>query len=277
MKKYKMGRKLSVFGLAVVLAVMLHAVFLPGEVSAEDTEAVESAEGQLSENMAAAPEEGGSETGSDEDNGVLGSSVSVDTATDKNTPGDEDGTAVYPIVIPLESGSPQYEQLSAFLALSADKFQIYMVTFVDGDGNQVQPGEAVQTAADIPADYDISRTVVSEIFLEGDVPQRTELSYTVIDGKAVFQTDRSGLFAVMVKKDQPQLPPSLDMTDKVERLELNKQTGTAGNVTGNSSFSSVPKTGDQAAPFLWLGASAAVSAGLLLTVIANSTKNSKKS
>ena len=152
-----------------------------------------------------------------------------------------------------------------------------MVTFADEAGTPVQPDGAVQVAADIPADYDMTRTVISEVSMNGDTPQRTELSYTAIDGKAVFQTDHAGLFVVMVKKDQPQLPPSLEMTDKVEHLELNKGSGASANMTGNSSVSSVPKTGDQAAPFLWLGASAAVSAGLILTVIANSTKKSKKS
>ena len=297
MKKYNRGKKILVFCLAAASAVMLHAVFLPGEVSAEGAEVSESAEGQVSENIAAAPagknepvseegaadlseqaecslevlpasEGGGAGADSDEDYSTFGNTVSGDVAADKNASENQRETAVYPILIPVESGSSQYDQLSAFLAFSADKFQIYMVTFVDG---------AVQVAAEIPADYDMTRTVISEISLEGDVPRRTELSYTAVDGKAVFQTDHAGMFAVMVKKDQPQLPPSLEMTDKVERLELNKQTGTAGNVAGNRSFSSVPKTGDQAASFLWLGASAAVSAGLILTVIANSTKKSKKS
>lgn len=306
MKKYIRGKKILVFCLAAASAVMLHAVFLPGEVSAEGAEVSESAEGQVSENIAAAPagknepvseegtadlseqaecslevlpasEGGGAGADSDEDYSTFGNTVSGDVAADKNASENQGETAVYPILILVESGSSQYDQLSAFLALSADKFQIYMVTFVDGEGNPAQPDGAVQVAAEIPADYDMTRTVISEISLEGDVPRRTELSYTAVDGKAVFQTDHAGMFAVMVKKDQPQLPPSLEMTDKVERLELNKQTGTAGNVTGNRSFSSVPKTGDQAASFLWLGVSAAVSAGLLLTVIANSTKNSKKS
>lgn len=256
MKKYNRGKKILVFCLAAASAVMLHAVFLPGEVSAEGAEVSESAEGQVSENIAAAPagknepvseegaadlseqaecslevlpasEGGGAGADSDEDYSTFGNTVSGDVAADKNASENQGETAVYPILI--------------------------------------------------PADYDMTRTVISEVSMNGDTPQRTELSYTAVDGKAVFQTDHAGMFAVMVKKDQPQLPPSLEMTDKVERLELNKQTGTAGNVAGNRSFSSVPKTGDQAASFLWLGVSAAVSAGLLLTVIANSTKNSKKS
>ncbi len=286
MNKNKMGRNLSVFCLAAALTVMPNSVFLSETVFTEDTEVSESAEGQVSENMTeepvgeteAAPEEyaedlceqaeGSSEILPEPDGGA---------DADKNADGDEEGDAVYPVLIPLDSSYPQYEQLSAFLALSADKFQVYMVTFADEAGTPVQPDGAVQVAADIPADYDMTRTVISEVSMNGDTPQRTELSYTAIDGKAVFQTDHAGLFVVMVKKDQPQLPPSLEMTDKVEHLELNKGSGASANMTGNSSVSSVPKTGDQAAPFLWLGASAAVSAGLILTVIANSTKKSKKS
>lgn len=253
MNKNKMERNLSVFCLAAALTVMPNSVFLSETVFAED----------LGEQA-----EGSSEILPEPDGGA---------DADKNADGDEEGDAVYPVLIPLDSSYPQYEQLSAFIALSADKFQVYMVTFADEAGNPAQPDGAVQVAADIPADYDMTRTVISEVSMNGDTPQRTELSYTAIDGKAVFQTDHAGLFVVMVKKDQPQLPPSLEMTDKVEHLELNKGSGASANMAGNSSVSSVPKTGDQAAPFLWLGASAAVSAGLILTVIANSTKKSKKS
>lgn len=286
MNKNKMGRNLSVFCLAAALTVMPNSVFLSETVFAEDTEVSESAEGQVSENMTeepvgeteAAPEEYAEDLGEQaEGSSEILPEPDGGADADKNADGDEEGDAVYPVLIPLDSSYPQYEQLSAFLALSADKFQVYMVTFADEAGTPVQPDGAVQVAADIPADYDMTRTVISEVSMNGDTPQRTELSYTAIDGKAVFQTDHAGLFVVMVKKDQPQLPPSLEMTDKVEHLELNKGSGASANMTGNSSVSSVPKTGDQAAPFLWLGASAAVSAGLILTVIANSTKKSKKS
>ena len=121
---------------------------------------------------------------------------------DKNADGDEEGDAVYPVLIPLDSSYPQYEQLSAFLALSADKFQVYMVTFADEAGNPAQPDGAVQVAADIPADYDMTRTVISEVSMNGDTPQRTELSYTAIDGKAVF-SDRSRRFVCCYGKERP--------------------------------------------------------------------------
>ena len=52
---------------------------------------------------------------------------------------------------------------------------------------------------------------------------RTELSFTYNNGKAVFETDHSGIYVVMEKKVQPQLPASLEMTSKVEKLELTKK------------------------------------------------------
>lgn len=310
LKRYKMSKKLSVFCLAAAAAVMMQAAFLPGTVYAEETEETETMPGseadsveifpgadmeiskeenEAVDNIAEAAENKIAETsensiaetsGNDTDD-MTGNSTEGEPSDDAEIPEegaaeDQGQTAVYPILIPIGSGSPQYEQLSAFLALSADRFQMYMVTFADGQGKPVQPDGPVQAAADIPEGYDMERTVVSEISMEGDTPLRTELSYTVSDGKAVFQTDHAGLFVIMEKKVLPELPLSLDMTDKVEPLDLTKYSGSAGSGTGQAVFTSVPATGDQAAPFLWIGGSAAVSTGLLLFVIANSTKNSKK-
>ena len=308
MKRYKMSRKLSVFCLAAAAAVMTQAAFLPGMVYAEETEEAETMPGseadsaerfpgadmeiskeenEAAENKIAGTSENSiAETSENDTDDMTGNSTEGEPADDagipeegtaeKGTAEDQGQTAVYPILIPIGSGSPQYEQLSAFLALSADRFQIYMVTFTDGQGKPAQPDGPVQAAADIPEGYDMERTVVSEISMEGDTPLRTELSYTVSAGKAVFQTDHAGLFVIMEKKALPELPPSLDMTDKVEPLDLTKYSGSAGSGAGQAVFTSVPATGDQAAPFLWIGGSAAVSTGLLLFVIANSTKNSKK-
>ena len=310
MKRYKMSKKLSVFCLAAAAAVMTQAAFLPGTVYAEETEETETMPGseadsveifpgadmeiskeeneavdniaEAAENKIAETSENSiAETSENDTDDMTGNSTEGETSDDAEIPEegaaeDQGQTAVYPILIPIGSGSPQYEQLSAFLALSADRFQMYMVTFADGQGKPVQPDGPVQAAADIPEGYDRERTVVSEISMEGDTPLRTELSYTVSGGKALFRTDHAGLFVIMEKKALPELPPSLDMTDKVEPFDLTKYSGSAGSGTGQAVFTSVPATGDQAAPFLWIGGSAAVSTGLLLFVIANSTKNSKK-
>lgn len=302
LKRYKMSRKLSVFCLAAAAAVMMQAAFLPGTVYAEETEESETMPGseadiaerfpgadmeiskeenEAVDNIAEAAENKIAEISENDTDDITGNGTEGEPGDDAEIPEegaaeDQGQTAVYPILIPIGSGSPQYEQLGAFLALSADRFQIYMVTFTDGQGKPAQPDGPVQAAADIPEDYDMEKTVVSEISMEGDTPLRTELSYTVSDGKAVFQTDHAGLFVIMEKKVLPELPLSLDMTDKVEPLDLTKYSGSAGSGTGQAVFTSVPETGDQAAPFLWIGGSAAVSTGLLLFVIANSTKNSKK-
>lgn len=299
LKRYKISRRLSVFCLAAAAAVMTQAAFLPGTVYAEETEEAEIMPGSEADSVGIFP--GGdmgigkeeneaaenkiAETSENDTDDILGNSTEGEPADDaeipeegtaeKGTAEDQGQTAVYPILIPIGSGSPQYEQLSAFLALSADRFQIYMVTFADGQGKPVQPDGPVQAAADIPEDYDMERTVVSEISMEGDTPLRTELSYTVSEGKALFQTDHAGLFVIMEKKALPELPPSLDMTDKVEPLDLTKYSGNAGSGTGQAVLTSVPATGDQAAPFLWIGGSAAVSTGLLLFVIANSIGQSQ--
>ncbi len=298
MKRYKMSRKLSVFCLAAAAAVMTQAAFLSGTVYAEETEETETMPGseadsveifpgadmeiskeeneavdniaEAAENKIAETSENSiAETSESDTDDMTGNSTEGETSDDAEIPEegaaeDQGQTAVYPIL------------LSAFLALSADRFQMYMVTFADGQGKPVQPDGPVQAAADIPEGYDMERTVVSEISMEGDTPLRTELSYTVSGGKALFQTDHAGLFVIMEKKALPELPPSLDMTDKVEPFDLTKYSGSAGSGTGQAVFTSVPATGDQAAPFLWIGGSAAVSTGLLLFVIANSTKNSKK-
>ena len=263
------------------------------EISKEENEAVDNiaqaAENKIAEtsenSIAETSENSIAETSENDTDDMTGNSTEGEPADDagipeegtaeKGTAEDQGQTAVYPILIPIGSGSPQYEQLSAFLALSADRFQIYMVTFTDGQGKPAQPDGPVQAAADIPEGYDMERTVVSEISMEGDTPLRTELSYTVSAGKAVFQTDHAGLFVIMEKKALPELPPSLDMTDKVEPLDLTKYSGSAGSGAGQAVFTSVPATGDQAAPFLWIGGSAAVSTGLLLFVIANSIGQSQ--
>lgn len=276
-------KKISVFNLAVAAAVMMTAAVIPGTVWAAE---------EAGENIVGNPEEGiekntvekteySGEVNSGEASGisdVVPNLINAENGDDgTNEPGETvEQDVVYPVLIPVESGG-QYEQLSAFLSLSADRFKIYMITFVDAGQVPVQPEGLIQVSLPVPAEYDMNRVVVSEITMDGDTPQRTELSGTAENGNILFQTDQAGLFVVMEKKAQVELPPSLEMTDKVEKLELTKYEAGIAAESGSGSASSVPKTGDQTLPFLWIGASAVVSSGLLLVVIANSTKNSKKS
>lgn len=301
LKRRCIGKKLSALCLGAAAAVMLTAAVTPGTVWAEETAAVEHSAEMNSENTGGEPGQG-QVIGSEKEAGGV---VSENPDTEKNgqadglsdenqdvtaagnadeiTGGEADAgaadpgqtteqDAVYPVLIPLESGE-QYEQLSAFLSLSADQFKAYIIMFVDAGQNPAQPEGETQITLPVPAEYDMSRVVVSEITMAGNTPQRTELSYTAGNGNVVFQTDHAGLFVVMEKKVQAELPPSLEMTDKVENLELTKYESSAAAGT----VSSVPKTGDERAGFLWMGLSSAVSTGLILLVIVKSMKISKKS
>ena len=296
MKRRCIRKKLSALCLGAAAAVMLTAAVTPGTVWAEETAAVESAAENNRENTGEKPGQGQA-AGSEKEAGVVSENRDTekngqaDGLADENQDVTADGiaggeaddraadpgenaeqNAVYPVLIPLESGE-QYEQLSAFLSLSADQFKAYIIMFVDAGQNPAQPEGETQITLPVPAEYDMSRAVVSEITMTGNTPQRTELSYTAGNGSVVFQTDHAGLFVVMEKKVQAELPPSLEMTDKVENLELTKYESSlaAGAV------SSVPKTGDERNGFLWLGLSSAVSTGLILLVIVKSMKISKKS
>lgn len=280
MKRRCIGKKLSALCLGAAAAVMLTAAVTPGTVWAEETAAVESTAENNSENTGEKPGQGQAAGLADEKQNVTADGnadeIAGEEADDRAAdPGENaEQNAVYPVLIPLESGE-QYEQLSAFLSLSADQFKAYIIMFVDAGQNPAQPEGETQITLPVPAEYDMSRVVVSEITMTGNTPQRTELSYTAAEGNGnvVFQTDHAGLFVVMEKKVQAELPPSLEMTDKVENLELTKYESslTAGTV------SSVPKTGDERNGFLWLGFSSAVSTGLILLVIVKSMKISKKS
>lgn len=162
------------------------------------------------------------------------------------------------VVLPMESGE-EYELLSQFLALSSDQFSVYTVAFIDPvTGTPVQPEEAVEVTLSIPSGYDMSRVVVSEITMNGETPSRTEISYTNENNSAVFKTDHAGLYVVMEKKVQAELPPSLEMTDKVEKLKLTKTLPTSLPYTSASgTYSANPQTGDDANVIVWVCVAAA--------------------
>ena len=209
------------------------------------------------------------------------------------TPGTE--TPVIPPVtippmamaVPMDTSDPMYAQLEQFLTLIADRFQIYTVAVVEltdptnpSDPSAWQPTvpeEAVEVSLAIPEGYDPSRTVVAEIEQSAgsQTPAWTEITYQNINGGAVFKTDHSGLFVIAEEKQWKDIPASLEMTSKVDRLELTKVypsgSRTSGALPASLKYSTaVPLTGDDYSVFIWGGitvlAAAAVIAGIIIII-----------
>ena len=209
------------------------------------------------------------------------------------TPGTE--TPVIPPVtippmamaVPMDTSDPMYAQLEQFLTLIADQFQIYTVAVVEltdptnpSDPSAWQPTvpeEAVEVSLAIPEGYDPSRTVVAEIGQSAgsQTPAWTEIIYQNINGSAVFKTDHSGLFVIAEEKQWKDIPASLEMTSKVDRLELTKVypsgSRTSGALPASLKYSTaVPLTGDDNFVFIWGGitvlAAAAVIAGIIIII-----------
>ena len=209
------------------------------------------------------------------------------------TPGTE--TPVIPPVtippmamaVPMDTSDSMYAQLEQFLTLIADRFQIYTVAVVEltdptnpSDPSAWQPTvpeEAVEVSLAIPEGYDPSRTVVAEIGQSAgsQTPAWTEITYQNINGGAVFKTDHSGLFVIAEEKQWKDIPASLEMTSKVDRLELTKVypsgSRTSGALPASLKYSTaVPLTGDDYSVFIWGGitvlAAAAVIAGIIIII-----------
>ncbi|MDM8211634.1 hypothetical protein [Mediterraneibacter glycyrrhizinilyticus] len=172
----------------------------------------------------------------------------------------------FPIL--MDSSNELYSSLSQFLSLSSDQFQIYTVAVIDPVTQQpVQPDSPVEVSLDMPSGYDTDRVVVSEISMDGETPVRTELSFTYDNGKAVFETDHSGIYVVMEKKVQPQLPASLEMTSKVEKLELTKKYPDSVSLTSSSGTRTLnPQTGDDNSVLIW-GVVTAIAAAAVIALV----------
>ena len=172
----------------------------------------------------------------------------------------------FPIL--MDSSNELYSSLSQFLSLSSDQFQIYTVAVIDPVTQQpVQPDSPVEVSLDMPSGYDTDRVVVSEISMDGETPVRTELSFTYNNGKAVFETDHSGIYVVMEKKVQPQLPASLEMTSKVEKLELTKKYPDSVSLTSSSGTQTLnPQTGDDNSVLIW-GVVTAIAAAAVIALV----------
>lgn len=183
---------------------------------------------------------------------------------------------------PMDTSDPMYAQLEQFLTLIADRFQIYTVAVVEltdptnpsnpSAWQPTVPEEAVEVSLVIPESYDPSRTVVAEIGQSGDsqTPAWTEITYQNINGSAVFQTDHSGLFVIAEEKQWKDIPASLEMTSKVERLELTKAYPSGTFPVSLKYSAAVPLTGDDYSVLIWGGvtvlAAAAVIAGVIIII-----------
>ena len=172
----------------------------------------------------------------------------------------------FPIL--MDSSNELYSSLSQFLSLSSDQFQIYTVAVIDPATQQpVEPDSPVEVSLDMPSGYDTDKVVVSEISMDGETPVRTELSFTYNNGKAVFETDHSGIYVVMEKKVQPQLPASLEMTSKVEKLELTKKYPDSVSLTSSSGTRTLnPQTGDDNTVLIW-GVVTAIAAAAVIALV----------
>lgn len=187
---------------------------------------------------------------------------------------EEEGRPVVPIAVslPMDSANELYGSLSQFLTLSADQFQIYTVAIIDAVTQQpVKPDGAVQVKLQVPSGYDADRTVVSEISMDGQTPVRTEIACTYSDGQAIFGTDHAGIYVVMEKKEQEELPASLEMTSKVEKLELTKKYPESISSTSSvSTLTANPQTGDDNSVLIWgvvTGVAAVAVIALIVVII----------
>lgn len=294
-------RRIAVFLLAFVLA----AAFLPAGVRAQE-ETGDNTSGQSEENQGCESDESseddeeaariGGESG-DENGGENGDENGSGNENDGSE--EDDGNSIQDtepsgqeedvtqteeesftaVASPVDSGDEYYDSYAQFLSLSSDRFAIYQVVFVsDTTQKPGQPASPVTVALNVPADYDAGRLVVSQIVLNGTTPTRTELAFTYENGQAKFEAVQEGIYAVMEKKVQIQLPSSLEPTAKVEKLELNKKYSSFKPVSKLSATAKAgvsaanPKTGDDNSVLLWgiiTGAAAvvAVIAVVLLIII----------
>lgn len=211
------------------------------------------------------------------DDGQNDGEQSGDPKEDGQQPGDgQEGTwpggipeiTLDPMAFPvlMDSSNELYGSLSQFLSLSSDQFQIYTVAVIDPVTQQpVQPDGPVEVSLDVPSGYDTDRVVISEISMDGETPVRTELSFTYKNGKAVFKTDHSGIYVVMEKKPQP--PASLEMTSKVEKLELTKKYPDGVSLTSSSGTRTLnPQTGDDNTVLIW-GVVTAIAAAAVIALV----------
>lgn len=183
------------------------------------------------------------------------------------------------VIVPVE-GREEAEQLGQFLSLSAERYTAYYITLIDYmTMSPVVPAGDLKISIPVPESYDQSRVVVSSIVLQAETPQRTELAADLTDGRAVFVSGQSGLFAVMEKKELPELPSELEMTSKVDELHLTSgyqnMNLTSTYTSSSSLITASPATGDEANAVTWAVA-AVVAVGVAAVVVIIIIRNRKR-
>lgn len=174
------------------------------------------------------------------------------------------------VMIPMDPSDAAYAELSQLLTRISDRFQVYTVAIVDPMTQQpVTADEPVDVSLAIPADYDKERTFIKEIKQTADAQGVSwdDVAYRSENGKALFGTDHSGLFVVI---EIPDTPGKLEMTSKVDRLELTKAYPSGAFPVSLKYSTVVPLTGDDNSVFIWGGvtvlAAAAVVAGIIIII-----------
>lgn len=146
------------------------------------------------------------------------------------------------IVTPLTEGE-NYDLLRKLLSAAADQFQVCDISFFSvsmpdfSDMKPVQPQGKVKIQMPVPRGYDLSRLAVYHITTDGGM---TEVPFVLQDGSVVFETDQFSLYALVEQKEtRTDLPSSLEMTDKISRLDLNRtHSGGSGSGAGDGSGAS---------------------------------------
>ncbi len=174
------------------------------------------------------------------------------------------------VVTPLESGE-NYEMLEVLLSASLNQFRIYDISFYNMVSGLVEPNGNVRITVPVPEGYDTERLGVFHISTDG---QKTEIPFIVEAGNVVFETDHFSLFAVAERKESIELPQSLPLTDKIEKVELTRRnagtdTGLAydGKISASEKLKS-PATGDDSHAGVWAAAAgiAAVAAAAVIVI-----------
>ena len=212
-------------------------------------------------------EPGGGEPGGEEPDSPDGEEP------DDNEQGGEQPPVVIPpmaVTIPMDQSDAMYAELSQLLSRISDRFQVYTVAVIDPMTQQpVIADEPVDVSLIIPAGYNAGRTFVKEIKQTADAESVSwdDVAYRNEDGKALFGTDHSGLFVVI---EIPDTPDKLEMTSKVEKLELTKVYPSGTFPMSLKYSTAVPLTGDDNSVLIWGGvtvlAAVAVIAGIIIII-----------